>query len=175
MQMNEAKTFPKKLRFTRFIFWLGLVLGIFILALGILCLVTGSAISILGGNSEGADIWLKLAGYGVLEIVVFVRLVSLLPKQASDVPTKIVKWLYCYTVLQLLFSAVRFFVLENQFDFIFSFLEEWTLLVFFYLYIATVFRFQDGVAEYYGTPGSPSKYDRLNKYGRKFVGYIGRA
>ncbi|MCK5478090.1 MAG: hypothetical protein KAI44_04170 [Methylococcales bacterium] len=173
--MDESRSFPKRLRFTKLILWLGLLLGVLVLVLGVLGTMTGSAISIFGGNSAGLDLWLKLAGYGLVETLVFLRLVTLLPKRAPDVPAKIITYLYWYTFLQLLFSAVRFLLLENAFDLIFTFLEEWILLVFFYLYIVTEFRFQSGVAEYYGSSAPPSKNEWLNNCGRKFVEYMARA
>lgn len=142
------------------------------LLIGFLGAVTGLTINMLGGGAAQPGWFLTLLGFGIVETFFCTFVLVVMRQDEPEVPDRVVKLVWYLTVTTLGISVARFLVKSNPLEAIRDFGFEWLLLIGFYLYVSSVFRFMENVGRYYGRSASPSRFAWVNSVGRGLVRFL---
>lgn len=145
------------------------------LMIGVLGVVTGTAVNMLGGTATEVSWFLRFVAFGLVETLFCAVVLIVMRRGEPDVPDRVVNLIWYLTVTAVGISVARFFLNADSLGVLNEFALEWLLLICFYIYVSSVFRFMDNVARYYGRPASLSRFDWVNAIGRRLVRYLQRA
>ena len=176
-QAMSTKPLPRELLFVKILFWIGLVVGAIMLTIGVLGVVTGVTINLLGGGSTQPGWFLGFLGFGLVETFFCVFVIVVMRTDEPNVPDRVVQLVWYLTIITLGISVAKYLVKLDSSD-ILRFLPssdvalEWLLLVGFYVYVSSVFRFMENVGRYYGRAARASRFDWVNSLGRGLARYL---
>jgi len=171
---HSDRPYPRELRFIKILLWIGLVVAAIYLTIGVLGIFTGTTLWFLDGDIAAAPVFLNLLGYGLLGTLFGIWVIRLISSRESDTPSRIVSLIWWFSILQVGLSVLRNIIMGSILDPNLFVIRQSGLILFFYLYLASFFRFSTPIKEHYGSSAEDSSFAIVNFVGRKLVNILER-
>lgn len=160
--MNPQTSFPRELKFLRFVFGLGACAGLFLLIIGLLALFVGNVLSFFSEDPGSLTWTINFIAYGMLGTFVSIRVFQLFGNQNNSSPDLIVMWVWWLVLGEIGLGLVSYLHSGALMDLVWGQIQNLALWLFFYVVVSSQFRFLKVVRGYYGTLASPSRLVWMN-------------